>query len=281
MRFSPYFSVFFSLSPLWKKDTRAGRSTAGVKYKPRTVYTPEGTLLKRVDGDIYTYYVSVRRVLFFVSVQSRLNHWDRGTICDRCWTVYCTPLPQDYSSIFYFFPRPSFIAIDYIPPIWRMENIFGRFFSVFFLITKKSTEYFWTYTLISCLLHVLRDRPSWFLSLLTISLRSIRRCVSLFFHLILILFFLSLSFSRLRALVDDGWFMLRVPRLYCCDSFSLAWWWWMINGTTHTHTGVFLSTLSGDSNCFRNNIAFSSLKQNNQKHSVNHGPENARRQLKS
>lgn len=47
-------------------------------------------------------------------------------------------------------------------------------------------------------------------------------CVIIFSSYLDSFFFLfSPSFSRLRALVDDGWFMLRVPRLYCCDSFSL------------------------------------------------------------
>jgi hypothetical protein len=98
--------------------------------------------------------------------------------------------------------------------------------------------------------------------------------VSLFFRLIWILFFLlfSPSFSRLRALVDDGWFMLRVPRLYCCDSFSLRL---MVmddqwhNPHTYWRIFFFFFTLSGHSNCFGNNIAFSSLKAKQPKtHSV-------------
>lgn len=43
---------------------------AGVYFKEYNIHTAEGTLLKRVDGDIYTYYLCVYRVPFFVTVHS-------------------------------------------------------------------------------------------------------------------------------------------------------------------------------------------------------------------
>lgn len=71
------------------------------KLRQETVYyyytAPEGTLLKRVDGDIYIYILCVcsESALFCLCPVSLsiLNHcWDPGGLHlrDRCWTVYCT-----------------------------------------------------------------------------------------------------------------------------------------------------------------------------------------------
>ena len=39
-------------------------------------------------------------------------------------------------------------------------------------------------------------------------------CHYFYFSIFLYIFFVAFSLERLRALVDDEWFVLRVPRLY-------------------------------------------------------------------
>lgn len=244
--------VLFSPSiELEKRYSRAGQQstrpsqiyTSCAKKQSTTTTQHQKALYLRESMEIYIHIMCLFRECSFLSLSSLSLYWTTAGILGDC--IWATDAWQYIAQRHYIYiPQDfSFIAIDYIPPIWRVlwKNILVQKFSFFLKKGGNGPNIFGQHGI--DFMSFARVEGSFILISLPLDyfITEYSSVCVIIFSSYLDSFF---SYFRLLSRVCGHLWMMDGLCFVChvyivATPFHYAWWWWMINGTTHTHTGVF------------------------------------------